>query len=176
MCRANKTIVVKHDILVLGSNRSSKVRFVSLLRILTGKKTPKWNFSANEQYEYRHLGCWYIKSTLYKRFLNWNKIFKRIKQQLAKLLSLWKVHFVFTILFVLTLVSEIAVLNENNAFSILALSSKKQYSSFLKKFSFSREFVSKLVLKTFEISIDFQIKTCRSLKRRTILKFPSMLF
>ena len=61
------------------SNGSSKVRFVSLLGILTWKKTPKWNSSANEQYEYGHLGRWYIKSTLYKRFLSWNKIFKKIK-------------------------------------------------------------------------------------------------
>ena len=118
----------------------------------------------------------WVVGTSNQLFLNWNKIFKRIKQQLAKLLSLWKVHFVLTILFVLTLVSEIAVLNENNAFSILALSSKKQNSSYLKKFSFSREFVSKLVLKMFQISTDFQIKTCRSLKRRPILKIPSMLF
>ena len=31
----------------------------------------------------------YNKSTLYKRFLNWNKIFKKIMQLLAKLRFLW---------------------------------------------------------------------------------------
>ena len=61
------------------SNGSSKVRYVSLLGILTRKKMPKWNSSANEQYEYEYLGRWYIKSTLYKRFLSWNKIFKKMK-------------------------------------------------------------------------------------------------
>ena len=28
------------------------------------------NSNAYEKYEYGHLGLWYIKSTLYKRFLN----------------------------------------------------------------------------------------------------------
>ena len=32
-----------------------------------------------EKYECRHLGGWYIKSTLYTKFLNWNRIFKKIK-------------------------------------------------------------------------------------------------
>ena len=40
------------------------------------KSTLKWISSAYVNYEYRHLGSWYIKSTPYKRFLNWNKVFK----------------------------------------------------------------------------------------------------
>ena len=36
-----------------------------------------------------HLGSWCIKSTLYKRLLYWNKIFKKIKQLLAKHCSSW---------------------------------------------------------------------------------------
>ena len=44
-----------------------------------GKSTAKQNSSACKKYKYRHLGHWYIKSTLYKRFINWNKIFKKIK-------------------------------------------------------------------------------------------------
>ena len=43
-----------------------------------GEKTRSRNSSANDQYEYGHLGCCYIQSTLYKRFLNWNKIFKKV--------------------------------------------------------------------------------------------------
>ena len=41
--------------------------------------------------------------------------------------------FVVTILFVLTSASDMAVLYENDAFSILVLSTKKRYSSFFKK-------------------------------------------
>ena len=35
--------------------------------------------SAYEKFEYGHMGSWYIKSTLCKRFFRWNKIFKKIK-------------------------------------------------------------------------------------------------
>ena len=41
--------------------------------------------------------------------------------------------FLLTILFVLTLASDMTVLYGNDALSILVLSTKKQYSSFLKK-------------------------------------------
>ena len=53
-------------------------------------------------------------------------------------------HFAVTILFVLTLASDMAVLYGNDAFSILVRSTKKRYSSFLRKFSFSGKSVSKL--------------------------------
>ena len=56
-----------------------------------------------------------------------------IKQLLAKLRSLRQVHFVVTILFVLTLPSDMPVLHGNDAFSNLVLSNEKQYPSFLKK-------------------------------------------
>ena len=42
-------------------------------------------------------------------------------------------HFVLTALFVLTLASDMAVLHRNDPYSILIPSSKKRYSSFLKK-------------------------------------------
>ena len=35
-----------------------------------GKITLKLNSNANEKYEYGRLGCWYIKLTLFKKFLN----------------------------------------------------------------------------------------------------------
>ena len=41
---------------------------VDYLRILQGKRTLKWKSSAYEKYEYGHLGRWYIKLTLFKRF------------------------------------------------------------------------------------------------------------
>ena len=91
-------------------------------------------------YEYEHLSRWYIKTTLYKTFLYWNKIFKKLKLSLTGKAS----FFVPTILFVLTLASDRAVLYGNDAFLILVLLAKKPYSSFLKKFSFSRKFISKL--------------------------------
>ena len=76
-------------------------------------------------------------------------------------------HFVLIILFVLTLAAE------NDTFSILVLSTKKRYSSFWKKvFVFQKICFKIKVLTTFKISIDVHIKTCRSLKRRAILKIP----
>ena len=96
---------------------------------------------------------------------------KKIKQLLANLHSLWQVHFVVAILFVLALASERAVLNGNDVFSILVVSTKNRYSSFLKKvFVFQKICLKVKVLKTFETLIDCHIKTCRSLTRRAILK------
>ena len=42
-----------------------------------------------EKYEYEYLGGWYSKPTIYTRFLNWHKTFKKIKQLQPKLRSLW---------------------------------------------------------------------------------------
>ena len=39
-----------------------------LSRILPGKSTLKLKSSAYEKYEFEHLGRWYIKLTLFKRF------------------------------------------------------------------------------------------------------------
>ena len=38
--------------------------FIIELRTLTGKKHPKIKLQRLRKYEYRHLGCWYIKLTL----------------------------------------------------------------------------------------------------------------
>ena len=85
--------------------------------------------------------------------------------------------FVLTILFVLTLVSGMAVLYGNDAISILVLSTKKQYSSFSEKvFLFQKICFKVKVLKTFKIFTDFHIKTWRSLKQTAILKIPSTAF
>ena len=45
------------------------------LRILTGEKHPQIKLQPYEMFEYGHLGHWYIKPTLFKRFFNWNKNF-----------------------------------------------------------------------------------------------------
>ena len=49
-----------------------------------------------------------------------------------------------TILFVLTLASDLTILYGNYVLSILVLSTKKRYSSFMKRFLFSRNSFSKL--------------------------------
>ena len=76
---------------------------------------------------------------------------------------------------VLILASDRAVLNGNDVFSILVASTKKRYSSFLKKVFAFQKICSK-VFKTFETSTDCHIKTCRSLKQSAILKIPSTIF
>ena len=82
------------------------------------------------------------------------------------------VHFVLGILFVLTLVSDMAVLYGNDALSI-----KKEHSSFfIKVFVFQKICFEVTGLKTFRISPDCHIKTWRSLKQRAILKIPSIVF
>ena len=85
--------------------------------------------------------------------------------------------FVVTIIFVLTLASDMAALYGNYAFSMLVLSTKKRYSNFWKKVFVSQKMFFKVkVLKTFKMFTDGPIKTCRSLKRRAILKIPSIVF
>ena len=123
----------------------------SYLRILTGKKHTKIKLSA---YENTDMDIWVV-GTSNKPFSRGSKtetnFSKKLKKLLAKLHSLWWVHFV-----VLTLAS-----------------TKKRYSSFLKKcFVFQIIWIKVNVLKTFKISTDCHIKACRSLKRRAILKIP----
>ena len=66
-----------------------------------------------------------------------------------------------------------AVLN-GKVFSMLMLSTKKRSSSFLKKvFVFQKICFGVKVLKNFKISTVCHIKTCRSLKRKAILKIFS---
>ena len=61
-----------------------------------------------------------------------------------------------------------------DAFPILVLSTKKQYSSFLKKVSvFQKTCFEVKVFKTFKVFNDGHIKICRSLKRKAILKIPT---
>ena len=88
-----------------------------------------------------------------------------------------KSRFVVAILFVLTLVSDSAVLNGNDVLSILVVSTKNWYTSFLQKVSVFQKICSKVkLLKTFETFTDCHIKACRSLKRRAIQKIYSTVF
>ena len=56
--------------------------------------------------------------------------------------------------------------------SILALSTRKRCSSFLKSLRFRKIYFKAKVLKLFKISNDCHIKACYSLKWRAILKIP----
>ena len=59
----------------------------------------------------------------------------------------------------------------------LILSTKKWYSQFFEKsLRFSKKIFKVEVLKTFKVSSNFHIKTCRSLKGRGILKIPRTVF
>ena len=70
-----------------------------------------------------------------------------------------------------------AVLYGSDALSILVLSTKKWYSSFLLKvFVFQKIRFKAKVLKTFKLFTDCHIKTCPSLKRKAILKVPGTVF
>ena len=69
------------------------------------------------------------------------------------------------------------VLYGNDAFPILVLPTKKRYSRFLKKDLRFPEICFKVkALETFNVLTDCHIKTCRSLKRKAILKIPSAAF
>ena len=68
------------------------------------------------------------------------------------------------------------VLYGNDAFSILVLDLKRVLQFFEKGFRFPENYFKLKVLKTSNISTDCHIKTCRSRKRRAILKIPSTVF
>ena len=94
---------------------------------------------------------------------------RQIKLQRQQKVRIWA--------FVLTSTSCMAVFYENDAFSFLMLSTKKRYSSFLKKvFVFKKICFKVKVLEKFKTSTDCRIKTCRSLKRRASLKISSTIF
>ena len=87
--------------------------------------------------------------------------------------------FVVAILFVLIMVSDRAVVNGNDVFSVSVVPTKKRYSSCSKKvFVFQKICFKVKVLKSFETFTDCHIKTCRSFKRRAKYRFleETMLF
>ena len=110
-----------------------------------------------------------VKSKSKYRILNF--VFQFIKN------TKWHFGYTDSILFILTLASDRAIFNGNDVFSILVLSTKNRYSSFLKKvFVFQKICYKVKVLKTFKISTDCHVKTCRSLKWRAVLKILSNVF
>ena len=94
---------------------------------------------------------------------------------LDKFRSFCEINFVLHILFVLTLVFDKPVLYGNVAFSIIVLSSKKQYSSFLKKeLVFQKTCFKAKVIKTLKIPSDDHVKTCQSLERKAMFFFMAL--
>ena len=80
-------------------------------------------------------------------------------------------------LFALKSAYDMAGLYENDAFLIFVLSTKKLYSSLLKKvFIFEKICFKVKVLKSFKFFTDCHIKTCQYLKRLAIYKIPSLVF
>ena len=88
------------------------------------------------------MGNSYIKSTINKRFLytNWISVVVIV----TKLRSLWLVHFVLLIQFILTLAFDRVILYGNIALSIVVPSVEKRCASFLKKALVFQKFFSKL--------------------------------
>ena len=87
------------------------------------------------------------------------------------------IHFVLPILFVLTLTSWKTVLYGNITLSVLVFYTKNLHSTFLKKvFVFWKIYFNVKVLKTFIAVSDYHMKTCRSFKRRAILKISRTIF
>ena len=152
----------------------SQIILKLIFGILTEKKHPQIKLQRLWicTYEYIHLGRQYIKSTLYKRFLNWNKIFKKKKKVVTGKTSFFLIGtFILSILFVLTLASDRVALHRKDMFSILVLSTKEQYTSFLEKVFVFQEIYFKVKIKTQE-----NIKIWWSLKQRAILKISSTVF
>ena len=90
---------------------------------------------------------------------------------------LWQVHFALLILFFLTLTFGRVVLHGNVAFSIVVLLSKQQNANLLKKvLGFQKSCFEVKALEICKICRDYNIKICRSLKQRVILKIHSTVF
>ena len=100
-----------------------------------------------------------------------------MKQSVAKVHSLRYVRFVLPVQFALTLAFDRVVLYGNVALSFVLLSTKKRYSSFLRKILVFQKTCFKVkVLKTFKIPSGCHIKTCQNLIWRAIFKIPSTVF
>ena len=113
-----------------------------------------------------------------KKYLHEIKIFK-VKFSICNFF--WNIsiglNIKISILFALTLAFERAVLYENVASLFVVHWIIKHCSSFLRKVLVFQKIYFKIrVLKTFKISNDYHIKTCRSLKQRAIFKIPSTVF
>ena len=115
------------------------------------------------------MGGWYIKSTLYVRFLNWNKISETNETVTGKTLFFLVGPFCTSH----SICVNIRYWHSSFVWKccVFNLSTKKCFSSFLKRVSVFQKICLKIeALKSFKISSNCHIRTCWSLKRRAILK------
>ena len=83
----------------------------------------------------------------------------------------------FQFYFVLTLTLGIAVLYGNVALSMAELSNEKRYSNFKgRALVFQKTCLKSKVCVMLKISYHYYLKTCQSIKQRTILKTPNTTF
>ena len=149
----------------------------TILRILTGKKHPEIKLQRLQKRRIWTFGLLVHKINSIKEVLKLKQIFQQNKVVTGKTPLFVIGPFRSRHSICLKLASDRAGLNGNYVSSILVVSTKKQCSSFLEKvFIFQKIYFKVKVLKTFETFTDCHIKTCRSLKRRGILKIPSTVF
>ena len=98
---------------------SKKIKDCIAIRILRGKIQPQIKLNRIRKVRFVYLSNWYIKSTIYKRFLYSNQIFQKLNQSVAKVHSLWWINFVLPIQFFLSLVFGRKVFNVNVALSFV---------------------------------------------------------
>ena len=129
------------------------------------------------------MDSWYIKSIIYEfmRGSYTQTKFSKRKWLLVKLRSLLQaffIHFVFPILFFLTVAYGRAVLLGSVAFLVVVLSTITHYSIFLRKvFVLQNNCFRAIVMEMFKFSSNCLMKICGSLKRRNlILKISNSVF
>ena len=118
------------------------------------------------------MGNWYNKSTIYKRSLYSNQIFKKMKQLVAKrqFFVMGPFHAPHSICLNIGFCL-------NVLFWFIVLWTKNRSSSFFKKdLVFQKTFFEVNILKTFKILCDCHIKPFLSFKRRAFLKIPRIDF
>ena len=143
------------------------------LRILTGKTHPKKSRTLTKS---MYICIWVVDTSKqlfiigsYSSYTE-TKFPKKWSGWWHKSVFLRNFHFVFPILFVLTLAFYSAVSYEN-VDSIVVLATKNRYSSFLKKVPvFQKTSLEHKLIKRFKISSDCHTKRCRSLVRSTVSK------
>ena len=140
---------------------------VYLLKDTQGKSTSKWNPNTFKNYEYGNLSGTYIKLPIYTCASFWNKVFKKSSYWQNSVLWISPFCTPYSVFF--SSDSNRCVLYGNCTFQVLALSTKKWYSSFVKSVSaFQKTCFRVWILKIFKISSDCLIKTCLTLKWRAI--------
>ena len=130
-----------------------------------------------EKCEYGHVDCLYMKLALYKRFLYWNKVFKKQSSywQNSVLCDRLILYSLYYLSYYWLLTGQFYM--EMLRFQFLYFQLKNSTPVFWERFLFFRKLVSMFeLLKTFKFSSDCHIKACQPLKQRAISKISSNFF